>query len=254
MQGMTEASLRTNELNTLIEQNVVFARNIARKFYRERMQLGVDYGDLEGAAFLGLCSAASRFDAKRGLEFKSYCSVRVRGAIYDHLRATGPLPRRKRLLVPPAVKANEANNAEHATEPVVDAEPVDNQPRYQENPAERKDIIAYYENLGFFLQLDQESPSESTYFVDATPEGLLFKQQMIVLLYRSLQSLPERQRKILELRYFEDKTLDEIGAELGGLRRSWVCRLHQQAVSAIKQSILSELGETSAGNGYAYAA
>ena len=76
-----------------IQNNIKFAHRLARKFYRERENLGVDLDDYIGSAELGLCDAARRFDSTRGQSFETFAYARIRGSMSDLLRRSGSVPR-----------------------------------------------------------------------------------------------------------------------------------------------------------------
>jgi RNA polymerase sigma factor (sigma-70 family) len=78
-----------------IVQNLQIVDNLARRFKR-RVPPCVTFDDLTSAGTIGLIEAVDRFDASRGLKFKSYAQHRVMGAMLDFLRAEDPLSRTER--------------------------------------------------------------------------------------------------------------------------------------------------------------
>src|ERR1700759_3230717 len=72
-----------------------------------RLPSGVDVENLESAGMLGLVEAARRFDATRGVDFKSFAALRIRGAIYDEARRNCPLPQEVMQRVMLVAKAQE---------------------------------------------------------------------------------------------------------------------------------------------------
>src|SRR5271170_5069036 len=72
-----------------------------------RLPSGVDVENLESAGMLGLVEAARRFDSSRGVDFKSFAAIRIRGAIYDEARRNCPLPQEVMQRVMKVAKAQE---------------------------------------------------------------------------------------------------------------------------------------------------
>ena len=81
------------EQQELVVEHIGYSLRIAQQLYREHQKAGIEFCDYEGAALLGLCDAAVRFDPDMGRPFKSFASFRIRGAIIDMLRRIGILPR-----------------------------------------------------------------------------------------------------------------------------------------------------------------
>ena len=75
----------------LILANLPLVRHILGRL-AARLPRGTDLDNLEAAGVLGLVEAANRFDADRGIRFKTFAYTRIRGAILDELRRNSPLP------------------------------------------------------------------------------------------------------------------------------------------------------------------
>ena len=82
----------------LILENLGFVRSILLKTVADLPE-HVDRQNLESAGVLGLVEAARKFDPTRGVEFKSFAYLRIRGAILDELRRNSPLPQRMMRLI-----------------------------------------------------------------------------------------------------------------------------------------------------------
>jgi len=90
----------------LVISHVWLVRHLTGKV-TARLPAGVDIENLESAGMLGLVEAARRYDATRGVDFKSFAALRIRGAIYDEARRNCPLPQEVMQRVMQVAKAQE---------------------------------------------------------------------------------------------------------------------------------------------------
>ena len=198
----------------------------------------VDGEDLYSAGLGGLLSAVRQYDPTAGTAFETYARLRIRGAVYDELRRMDWVPRSvhtKARKVQGVMQAIEQRRGRAATEDEMAKAlkiPVSEYRQWLEEirPAtfvcldasfnsEYEDSISQYESLPDHRQ---ESPVDGT-----------FRRELSRLITERLQQLPEMQRKVLALYYFEDMRLREI-AEAFGLTESRICQIHAQGILAIK--------------------
>jgi RNA polymerase sigma factor for flagellar operon FliA len=198
----------------------------------------VDGEDLFSAGLHGLLSAVRQYNPKAGTAFETYARLRIRGSVFDELRRMDWVPRSvhtKARKVQAVMNQIEQAKGRAATEAEV-AEglkiPLEEYQQWidQIRPAsfvcldaalnnDSDDSASQYESLA---DQRQESPMEGT-----------FKREVARLLSDRLKQLPEMQRKVLSLYYYEDMRLREI-ADSFGLTESRICQIHAQAVLAIK--------------------
>lgn len=189
----------------LILDHRLFAQNVARKLYRHSSTTGVDYEDLEGAAMVGLCDAAQRFSGDKGTQFKTFAYFRIRGAVYDLLRRHGGVPRRR-------YRQSREQLAEGVVTPTKDAEVV--------------------ESLGIRLHASGESADVS--YLDArSPEATAVVASTARHLAQSVAALPEPERRLIQLHYYQGISFTELRHTFGGASKSWVSRLHQRALKQL---------------------
>ncbi|MEW6156425.1 MAG: FliA/WhiG family RNA polymerase sigma factor [Verrucomicrobiota bacterium] len=198
----------------------------------------VDTEDLYSAGLVGLLNAVRNFDLKSGTSFETYARVRIRGAIFDELRRMDWVPRSvhsKARKVQAAMQAVEQSKGRLPTEAEVAAALKISVSDYRHwleeiRPAsfvcldaaqhsEQEDGASQYESIA-----DQRQES---------PEDGASRNEMARLIAERLEELPEMQRKVLALYYFEDMRLREI-AEAFGLTESRICQIHAQAILSIK--------------------
>jgi RNA polymerase sigma factor for flagellar operon FliA len=205
----------------------IIARQLCRQLGRT-----VEYDELVSQGREGLLSAARSFDAERGIPFRRWANIRVRGSMIDGIRAQGALPRRmyKRL------QAMEAGDryAEALLEEDGAAPPA---------TAERAD-----ERLGLYLSgiatamamgvLEQGSADGAVAPTDrgASAEELLARHELLAHARAAIRELPEVERQLLERHYFDDVTFEDAARELG-LSKSWASRLHARAIEAVTRGL-----------------
>ncbi|ANA41240.1 MULTISPECIES: FliA/WhiG family RNA polymerase sigma factor [Geobacter] len=198
----------------------------------------LDQEDLMSAAIIGLITAAERFDPARGVQFKTFAEQRIRGTIIDELRSQDWLTRSLRDKFKKLEK--EFVLLEH---------------RLGRNPtseevatALKMSVDEYYQMLEEIHLLSFVSLNESWEDDDGSPFGLLdiladtsienpqsqlMARQMLDSLTESIESLPEKERLVITLYYYEELNLKEIGAVLE-LSESRISQLHSQAIVRLR--------------------
>ena len=228
-QEVIMAAKRLNSVNALVEKNVAFATRMARTFYRQRMNSGIELEDFIGAARLGLCDAAKRFDPRRGQRFETFVYFRIKGAMYDLLQRSAGIPRSQ--FVRLVAKSDNEDEQEDTTLPF----------RLANDPRELISLTTLIEDFGFKLHKSREASAVELSYADAeSPESLLVLKSLREQMQELLSRLPDRQREIIERRYYADQTFDEMKDSLGGVSKSWVSRLHSRAINNLKEMIYLE--------------
>jgi len=180
----------------------------ARQVARRLATTSVTLDDLRSFGREGLLQAARTFDESRGVPFRRWANLRIRGAMIDGVRQWGSLPRR----IYRELRAIAAADRVQATYDEEDAA----------NPAATPEA-APQEGL------DVPSPDE-------TPEQLAMTSELIERVKGVLPLLPASERALVERHYFGDQTLDQAAASLG-LSKSWGSRLHARAIESIARHL-----------------
>lgn len=179
-----------------------------------RLPSGVDVENLESAGMLGLVEAAQRFDASRGVDFKSFAALRIRGAIYDEARRNCPLPQEVMQRVMQVSKAQEQLPAPTSVDDLA-----------AQTGLSKDEVVDALVAMPLIRiqSLDQvlDDPTRQT---DASPEASAERAEQKRLLADAIAALPERERLVVTLYYMEDLRLKEIG-EVLKLSESRVSRL-----------------------------
>jgi RNA polymerase sigma factor for flagellar operon FliA len=189
--------------------------------------------------------AADKFDASRGIKFKTYAEFRIRGAMLDYLREMDWFSRAARQ------NANRLQSAYEQLEASL-ARP----PREEEVAAEleisvdqlRKQLALFSGLSVFSLDEPQDEYSGASANVqkvlfeaarnDARKDELL--RDLKEVLSKGIDLLPEREKQLIALYYQEDLTMKEIGA-IFGLGEPRICQLHTQAVLRLRAKLKSQL-------------
>jgi len=197
---------------------------------RRQLGLVVRMDDLVSYGREGLLAAARSFDPSRGVPFRRWANIRVRGAVIDGIRASSTLPRS----VYSRLRAIEAaDRAREGLSPGETAEahtPEDADKRLGEYLAGAATAIA----LGF----RGSSVDDSGEPTDRAPsaEETLVREELFSAIRKSIQELPDAQRALIQRHYFEGATFEQAASELG-LSKSWASRLHSRAVGYVTRSL-----------------
>ena len=229
------SAAEANERDRLLLDHLPAVRYIARRVH-ERLPQHVELDDLVSAGIVGLIDAFGKFDHTKKVQFKSYAQFRIRGAILDSLRMLDWSPRelrRKGRAVEEAIRAVQQR--------------VGRAPAEQEIAGEMKISLAEYHQLlgelkgleigSLNLERTEDSGDEELSYVPGSPEeDPLFRcleGEMKQHLADAIDELPEKERLVLTLYYFEELTMKEIGLTLGVVE-SRVSQIHSSAVLRLR--------------------
>jgi len=199
----------------------------------------VDEGDLVSYGLLGLIGAIERYDPERDIKFETYAMARIKGAIIDELRALDWVPRSVRS------RAREIERAITELEARLGRAPTDEEiagklsisvEELEESLTDisRSSIAALDELWSATGEGDQVSLLDT--LEDTTgpkPAEALDETELREALADAIARLPEREKLVVTLYYYEELTLREIG-EVLGVTESRVSQLHTKAVLRLK--------------------
>jgi RNA polymerase sigma factor for flagellar operon FliA len=200
----------------------------------------VDEGDLVSYGLLGLIGAIERYDPERDVKFETYAIARIKGAIIDELRAMDWVPRSVRS------RAREIERAIGELERKLHRAPTDEEiaKKVGITPAELEDSlteisrssIAALDELWTVSSTggDQIALIDTIEDTDAPdPQSSLSATEMREAIGEAIARLPEREKLVVTLYYYEELTLREIG-EVLGVTESRVSQLHTKAILRLK--------------------
>ncbi|HEY2734361.1 MAG TPA: sigma-70 family RNA polymerase sigma factor [Polyangiales bacterium] len=202
-----------------------FVRGVA---LQTRAQLGLDtpIEDLVAFAFQGLLEARQRFDSSKGVAFKSFAYFRVRGAVLDGVRSMARLPRRAYA----RLKAAEA--LDQATETSAEGQAAAPQPLATDAKLRAIDSILGRVAAAYTVAVTVEDAEQGA----GSPEEALLHEERIARMRKAMETLPDRERRMVEGHYFQGKQFDAISAELG-ISKSWGSRLHAHALDLLREAL-----------------
>jgi RNA polymerase sigma factor FliA len=197
---------------------------------------------------VGLLNAVRRFNPGTGASFEHYARVRIRGAVFDELRRLDWVPRSVHEKAKKVEKTMQELSQRNGTLPTSAemAKALNLSPDEYEELTE-KIRPASYICLDSVSNSEGENGGASYDFIaddsQVNPWEGTAKREMSSLIEDRLQQLPEMQRKVLALYYFEDLRLREI-AEAFGVTESRICQIHAQAILSIKALLQKQDPET----------
>jgi RNA polymerase sigma factor for flagellar operon FliA len=198
----------------------------------------VEQADLVSYGMFGLIDAIDKFDPGRGFKFETYAMARIKGAILDELRSMDWVPRSVR------AKARGIERAYAKLEAELHRSPSDEElaAELEMGVGELQDVVNQISLTGI-AALDEMlagERGESTTLGDTIttdlvpgPTDVFEEEETRQLLGRSINGMPEREKLVLTLYYYENLTLAEIGSALG-VTESRVCQIHTKAVLHLK--------------------
>ena len=223
-----------------LSEHVGLVYHVARQLCRAK-QMDVEIDELVSAGTIGLIEAFNNFDASRGLAFSTFAAPRIRGAMLDELRRQDHVPRSVRRRARDLHAASEALTRELGRAPD------------QTQLARRMgiDVMTLFRwqsegDNGRFIPLERSVDSASSgsrlaleqlmASNDDDMDDRLTMGQEVEALKGALGALPEQERNVLTLYYFEELKLHEIAAILG-VSESRVSQIRAKAILRLRKSL-----------------
>jgi len=234
----------------LIVEYSPLIKYIAQKI-AARLPANIELDDLISSGVIGLMDAIEKYDCSRDNKFKTYAEFRIRGAILDELRAQDWVPRSVREKAKQLERIYtkiEQTKGRQATEDEVCAElGVSAQEFHDMLNQVRSVSLLSYDDVSNFSKADKRAlhGSGEGGSKTATPYSEVTLATIKKTVADAIQDLPEKQRLVLSLYYYEDLNLKEIGRVLD-VTESRVSQLHTQAIMRLKSKLRLHLDELNA--------
>lgn len=221
----------------LIEEYAPLVKYIAERL-SARLPASIEVEDLINTGILGLIDAIDKFVPDRGVKFKTYAEFRIRGAMLDYLRRQDWAPRsmrRKEKELTHVFRELEQKNKRPAShEEVAEAMGI--------SMEEFSDLLYKARGLSL-LSLnrpkadEEEEVKELGEFIPDEPERnpyeILQRQEVRDLMALQIDTLPEKERMVVSLYYYNELTMKEVGNILG-VTESRVSQLHSAAILRLR--------------------
>ena len=206
----------------------------------------IEQADLVSYGIFGLIDAIEKFDLERAIKFETYAISRIRGAIIDELRAIDWIPRSVRF------KAREVEKAYAALEGQLHRTPTEAEVAGQMG-IKLEDLHAIFSQVSFVnvVALDEllsvgGEKGDKLSLVDTLedtraedPVAAFESEETKYLLAKAINTLPEREKIVVTLYYYEGLTLAEIGQVLG-VTESRICQMHTKAVLQLRGKLAEQ--------------
>jgi len=220
---------------TLIVEYIELVKIIAGRLYSS-FNANVDFDDLVSYGIIGLIDAIEKFDIKKEVKFETYANIRIRGSIVDQIRALDWIPRstRQKFKQLDEVLSRLHNiHGEDITDEILAEE-------MNMTIAELNKFMGEASALSV-ISLDEKLSENSNFSVrsddrEISPENNLFDKETKKILKDRIESLPEREKMIINLYYFSELTYKEI-ANILGISESRISQLHSKAIIKLRGAV-----------------
>jgi RNA polymerase sigma factor FliA len=227
------------------KEEIIIKYSSLVKYVAGRMMVSlppsVQLDDLESAGIMGLIDAIERYDPKYGVKFESYAIPRIKGAILDELRKLDWVPRSIR---------SKARDLERA---IYQLESVKGSPATDEEIAKKMNVPLedYFDLLKEIGMSNLLSLDETIYNNDGSKASLheviedpdaenpvdeMGREELKELMIKAIDDLPETERLVIALYYYEELTLHEIGQVLQ-LSESRISQIHTKTILSLKSKL-----------------
>ena len=239
--------LNQTQKDKLVKEYAPLIKFVAQKIAM-RLPSNIELDDLISAGVIGLMDAIDKYDPTRDNKFKTYAEFRIRGAILDELRAQDWVPRSirdKAKLLDKTVVQLEAELGRTATDEEVSAALNISIDEFHELVNQVRPVsLLSIDDAQTFSNVDKKSILnllEGSKI--SNPYNQLNLKTVKDIIAQAIEELPERQRLVLSLYYYEDLNLKEIGQVLR-VTESRVSQLHAQAVQRLRAKLQAMLGSS----------
>ena len=226
--------------DALVEQHLPLAKTTVDRM-RIYLPATLDIEDLYSVGVTGLMTAARKFDPTRNTSFPAFASLHIRGAVHDELRRMDWMPRSLR------------DKAKHFRDSISALEQKLGRPAREDEvcaelslTAEQHEALLDEIKPASFVPLDGEAYTEDSDSISLhdiisdeaqpTASSELEKKDLAQVVVARLQQLPDMQKKVLAMYYFEEMRLSEIAAAFG-VTEGRISQIHTQAVQGLRAFI-----------------
>jgi RNA polymerase sigma factor for flagellar operon FliA len=226
------------EREALIVETLPLIRQIAHKMAM-RLPSTLETRDLINAGVLGLLDAIDKFQPERGVKFKTYAEVRIRGAILDSLRSLDWAPRSLRKKGKDLTRTH-SELSQKLGRSATDEEVSEAMGESLDNYYALVDQLHGLTFASFEIApgLDDRGDDHISHYPDDgsnDPHIRFATKEVTKILNEAIDGLPERERLVMSLYYYEEFTMKQIGVLLG-VNESRVSQIHTSATSRLRGS------------------
>ena len=243
------------ERECLIEEYIPLVKYLAHRI-SIKLPNHVEIDDLINSGIIGLIDAIEKFDPSRGIKFKTYAEFRIRGAIFDGLRSLDWVPRsvrKQKKMVEQSYAQLEQKLGRHATDEELS----------ESLGLELGEFYKILDNLkgvslGKFVELnnnDNQSMMDGEAAIAFIPDRStddpyhkFQKHELTEILADAIRNLPDKERYVVSLYYFDELTMKEIGTVLD-ITESRVSQLHTKSMLRLRDHLRNYVDTKAKGKG-----
>jgi RNA polymerase sigma factor for flagellar operon FliA len=227
--------------NALIKQYQPLVRRLAHHMMA-KLPPSVEVDDLIQVGLIGLSDALTRFEASQGVQFETFATQRIRGAMLDELRENDWMSRGSRKSqkdIEVAMRRLEHRLGRSPVESEIAAEMGMALPDYQTLLGKvRGTQLVYLEDMSRHSEDDDTYLDRHVADNEADPLSMLRDHRLRQALVIAIKGLPEREQFIMSMYYEQDMNLKEIAAVLD-VTESCICQLHSQSIARLRAKMRS---------------
>lgn len=238
-------SLSLTERNAMVEEYLPLVKYVSNRI-AGRLPSHIEVDDLINAGVIGLIDAIEKFDPARKIKFKTYAEFRVKGAILDELRALDWVPRstrQKSTRIERAFTELEHQLGRSASDHEVVAHLGISFETYHQMLVEAHGISLL--SLDEIHSDDSDSPDRNLLEFLADPETVdpaetMNLDQVYQIVAESIDALPEKERLVISLYYYDELTMKEIGQVLE-ITESRISQIHTKAILRLRGRLMKSI-------------
>jgi RNA polymerase sigma factor for flagellar operon FliA len=225
----------------LIKQYQPLVRKLAH-YMMAKLPASVEVDDLIQVGLIGLADALSRYEASQGVQFETFATQRIRGAMLDELRGNDWMSRGSRK------SQKEIETTMRRLEHRLGRSPIESEiakemglslPDYQSLLGKvRGTQLVYLEDMARTSEDDDNYLDRHVADSTADPMNMLRDHRLRESLVAAIKGLPEREQYIMSMYYEQDMNLKEIAAVLD-VTESRICQLHSQSIARLRAKMRS---------------
>ncbi len=219
----------------LIEEYVDLVKIVAGRMYNF-YGAKIEYDDLIGFGIIGLIDSIERFDISKNIKFETYAQIRIRGTIIDNIRKLDWVPRSLRK------KSKEVQEGMSKLENQLGRNPTNDElSQYLNIPLEElESILSDISNFNI-SSLEDLLANSGEYNIKRnnekdTPEEIYEKEELREILASTIDGLPDNEKKVISLYYYEELTYKEI-SYIMELSESRISQIHSKAILNIRNQL-----------------
>lgn len=226
------------DADALLKQYSPLVRRLAHQMIA-KLPANVELDDLIQVGMIGLHDALGRFDTGQGVQFETFATQRIRGAMLDELRGSDWMSRGNRR------QQREIEAAVHRLEQRLGRPPLEGEiaQEMELSISDYRDLLTKVRGTQLVYLEDMSGDEGSDDFLDrhvaqedANPLAQLQDHRMREALVKAIKNLPEREQFVMSMYYEHDLNLKEIAAVLK-VTESRVCQLHSQSIARLRAKL-----------------